>query len=355
MRLLGSGAERRSLSDSMLVRSVLETSTDAFVGVGTDGSIEDWNSAAERLFGVPSGQVVGRPIERLVRRGLLSPPGPDGLGEVLLHASGDVRTSVRARAKHACGREFPVEVSVLRGAGPTGWEARAFVRDLTRWQPVRPATGDRDADARAEQPATPSLEETIALLSSLRPLADLLVLADRDGAVQQACGPALSTIGLDGAKLAGWGWLAALHPDDAPAFESGWREALGAARPVRGTARLGPAGGPYRRYELSAAPVRSLSCELTCWVIAGRDIEESVALKQQLYRFERAIARARGVLDGATAGACSNSASMLGNRSVGSAELPDVPADAAAEPVAEEIVAAALEVPPAGAAAPADL
>jgi PAS domain S-box-containing protein len=162
VRVLGSSTARRSLSDSVLVRAVLETSSEAFVGVGTDGAIEDWNTAAQRLFGLQRDQVIGRSIDRLVHKGCLSPPGEDGLAQVLLHPpSAEVRTTMRARARHASGREFPVLISLLRGAGPSGWSVRAFVRDPSERQ--APEQDSPPEEARLERlPDALSPEEQLS-------------------------------------------------------------------------------------------------------------------------------------------------------------------------------------------------
>ncbi len=109
--------------------------------------------------------------------------------------------------------------------------------------------------------------------------------------------------------MLGWGWLEAVDPAERSAFETGWREALAAARPVRAVVGLRGTDGRCRRFELRAAPLRNLAGELVAWVVVGRDVEEPAVLAERLRRSEQATAEARRALDGA--GAAIRSASGL--------------------------------------------
>ena len=45
--------------------AIVESSRDAIIGVGLDGAIVSWNTGAERLFGYPAGDMIGRGLEVL--------------------------------------------------------------------------------------------------------------------------------------------------------------------------------------------------------------------------------------------------------------------------------------------------
>lgn len=50
---------------SSFLLSVIESSSDAIVGLKPDGIVISWNSGAERIYGCPASEMVGKPITRL--------------------------------------------------------------------------------------------------------------------------------------------------------------------------------------------------------------------------------------------------------------------------------------------------
>jgi PAS domain S-box-containing protein len=63
----GTELVRHALEESEARRAaIIEGSEDAIVGMSLDGTIESWNPAAERTFGYPAGEAVGRPITLIV-------------------------------------------------------------------------------------------------------------------------------------------------------------------------------------------------------------------------------------------------------------------------------------------------
>jgi PAS domain S-box-containing protein len=48
--------------------AIVKSSVDALIGLDLDGNITSWNPAAERLFGYPEADMVGRPVSLLVPR-----------------------------------------------------------------------------------------------------------------------------------------------------------------------------------------------------------------------------------------------------------------------------------------------
>lgn len=45
---------------------ILENASDAIIGQGADGLVEGWNRAAERIFGYPAAEAIGRPLQTLI-------------------------------------------------------------------------------------------------------------------------------------------------------------------------------------------------------------------------------------------------------------------------------------------------
>jgi diguanylate cyclase (GGDEF)-like protein/PAS domain S-box-containing protein len=117
-------------------RALVEAAPDAFVTVDEHGAVVAWNPAAERLFGQPADETLGRPFEEVLPE--RPEAGCDRLGITrLLEEPTSAAVSGRVVELDAVGRGgtvFPVEVSVCP------WEAHgrryltAIVRDLTEWR-----------------------------------------------------------------------------------------------------------------------------------------------------------------------------------------------------------------------------
>lgn len=95
-----------------LAATLLDASPDGLLVVDADGVVTIANAEAGRLFGIPSDELVGSPIERLVpiedrerhvalRSGYVTAPGRRGMG-----------AGPRLLAEHSDGTLFPVEVSL---------------------------------------------------------------------------------------------------------------------------------------------------------------------------------------------------------------------------------------------------
>lgn len=62
--------------------------------------------------------------------------------------------------------------------------------------------------------------------------------------------------GLTLEQASGWGWRAAIHPEDLPNLESYWRAVLASGKPGETEARLRRFDGEYRWFLFRAVPVR---------------------------------------------------------------------------------------------------
>jgi len=104
-------------------RLILETATDAFVGVDAQGQIVEWNRQATETFGWSREEAVGKPILATI-----FPPGTLPLEQLITDESA-VGTRVELTALRADGRQFPAEMTIW--AAPKGRGFSAFVHDIT--------------------------------------------------------------------------------------------------------------------------------------------------------------------------------------------------------------------------------
>jgi diguanylate cyclase (GGDEF)-like protein/PAS domain S-box-containing protein len=138
-----------------MMRQLVDSSFDAIVTFGSDGTILSCNRAAERTFGAPARAVVGGPLAALL-------PADHGLSlEALTQAGGSRELDGRDQQ----GRRFPVEASFGRIRLDEKWLGIAILRDIT--------------ERKAQQAAL----ERLALHDALTSLPNRTLLHDR---IQQA-------------------------------------------------------------------------------------------------------------------------------------------------------------------------
>lgn len=112
-------------------RTILETSSDAFIALGVDGRVTDWNQEAERLFGWSEREALGRPLGELIVPPAHRAAHDEGMARFVATGQGPVvnrRTEITGQ--HRDGHEIPIELSISAVATPEGYVANAFVRDI---------------------------------------------------------------------------------------------------------------------------------------------------------------------------------------------------------------------------------
>ncbi|MFC7515037.1 ATP-binding protein [Herbaspirillum sp. GCM10030257] len=119
------------------IRTIIETAQDAFVGVDLNGSITDWNSRAEQMFGWTSKEAIGRPLIQLVvpERFRNSYAGAMNI----FHRTGEINLlnqRLERLVVNRDGKEFPVEVTIgLAGEKDTAFFS-AFLHDISERKKV---------------------------------------------------------------------------------------------------------------------------------------------------------------------------------------------------------------------------
>ncbi|HEX2043411.1 MAG TPA: response regulator [Acidimicrobiales bacterium] len=134
---LGLVLERTRAADALRVseernRTILETASDAFVGMDEQGLIVDWNQRAELMFGWPREEAIGRELAETVIPEDQREAHREGLRRYLRTGSGPVvggRLTFEALRRDAT--RFPVELAVWEVRSPSGCQFNAFVRDIT--------------------------------------------------------------------------------------------------------------------------------------------------------------------------------------------------------------------------------
>ena len=147
---LGVSASER---DSLRLAAIVEWSDDAIVSKDLDGIIQTWNRAAERLFGFPTAEAVGRsikiiiPDERLAEEDMV-------LGRIRAGHTVDHYETVR-RAKDGRLIDVSLTVSPIRLPNGTIIGASKIARDITEQKELR----------RAADEASQAKDHFLAMLS----------------------------------------------------------------------------------------------------------------------------------------------------------------------------------------------
>jgi two-component system sensor kinase FixL len=126
--------QRRRIEREAHLQSILETVPDAMVVIDEHGLIQSFSTAAERLFGWTSSEMLGRNVKALMP----SPyrEGHDGYLERYL-TTGERRIIGMGRVvvgERRDGSTFPMELSVGEMQSDSGRYFTGFVRDLTERQ-----------------------------------------------------------------------------------------------------------------------------------------------------------------------------------------------------------------------------
>jgi PAS domain S-box-containing protein len=125
-------AQETLRESEQLARGIIETALDAFVQVDESGSILNWNSQAERIFGWPRKDALGKNFIELIiaepehgeLKAALDRFVRSGQGQLLGN-----RREIRARRRD--GKDFPAELSVTALRRREGTLFNGFFRDLT--------------------------------------------------------------------------------------------------------------------------------------------------------------------------------------------------------------------------------
>jgi diguanylate cyclase (GGDEF)-like protein/PAS domain S-box-containing protein len=117
--------------DNHRLSAIIASANDAFVSIGNDGQVTEWNAAATEMFGWSRDEVLGRDLSELII--------PEGMRAA--HTAGMARLSsggqpvvlnqrLELTALRRTGVEFPIELNLWR-AQDNPDEFHAFLRDIS--------------------------------------------------------------------------------------------------------------------------------------------------------------------------------------------------------------------------------
>jgi PAS domain S-box-containing protein len=94
----------------------------------------------------------------------------------------------------------------------------------------------------------------------------------------------LDYTGMSFNEIKGWGWAAAIHPEDITDLQERWRAALAQSTSYEAEARMRRADGCYRWFLIQAMPLRDSGGRIIRWYGANTDIEDLKLAQEELQK-----------------------------------------------------------------------
>ncbi|MDP9795364.1 PAS domain S-box-containing protein [Catenuloplanes nepalensis] len=120
------------ITEAIGLRRVLETTTEAFVSMDSDGRVRAWNPAAERLLGWHAAEVIGRVLADTIIPEPLREAHAGGMQRFM--ATGEARVAgerLALPALHRDGHVVTVEVVIWPNKVEGIWWFHAFLHDIS--------------------------------------------------------------------------------------------------------------------------------------------------------------------------------------------------------------------------------
>jgi PAS domain S-box-containing protein len=190
------------------------------------------------------------------------------------------------------GRAYENESRHRRHDGIFRWvQVRVFpLRDtegrISRWLLLQTDVDDRKQAEEALAANERNLNLTINTIPALA------WSARTDGSADFFNRHYLEYVGLSPEQAHGWGWSAAVHPDDLPGLAGVWRNILASGRQGEVEARLRRHDGAYRWFLFRAAPLHDGEGKIVKWFGVNTDIQDRKRAEQALAAGEAELRRA---------------------------------------------------------------
>jgi PAS domain S-box-containing protein len=240
-------------------RLIIETASDAFIGIDEQALITDWNQQAEQIFGWSREEAIGRRLHETIMPPQYRQAHVAGLQHFFTTGEGPVLNKrIEVTALRREGQEFPVELTVWPVRTGQTYRFNAFVHDIT----------DRK---RAEEVVRQS-EERFRILTMQAPVG--IYMTDEDGNCLFVNEGWCKLAGMGGEEAQGQGWLGAIHAEDRQRVFHEWHHATQDGRPFASEYRFHSPEGKVVWLFGSAVALRNDAGEVTGYLGTVTDITE---------------------------------------------------------------------------------
>jgi len=220
---------------------------------------------------------INREAERLAQR-----PAAELLGRSYLELWPDMGDSSIERACREVMAGAPAQQLEYRYRSPLG-DVWLDVRIFPVESGIALAYHDVSAVKRAQQVLVLSEERFRAAVSAV----GVMWTTDIHGRMRGDQPGWRSLTGQTEAQYGGYGWLEAVHPEDAAPTRAAWDHAIAQRRPFDFEHRVRQLSGGWRRYAVRAVPALNADGSIREWVGMHIDVTESRAAAQALLEADR--------------------------------------------------------------------
>jgi diguanylate cyclase (GGDEF)-like protein/PAS domain S-box-containing protein len=249
------------------LRSMIDTAADAYIAIDGAGVVQDWNPAAERMFGWDRGEIIGRELAEHLIPPELRDQHRAGLGRFARDQVARVLgQTLELSALRRDGSRFPIELTIWTSETEGTSVFHAFVRDIS----------DRE---RAQQ-------QLLRHSQAFATISDSVIVTDAEGHVVDANAAAEELFGLSRADMLGR--LPAAH-EDAAAAARRWEEVRASLLEHGGWAGdvSYVRGGMRRVRESTVVPIHDGVGAFVGSVGVSSDVTEKRRLTAELAQSER--------------------------------------------------------------------
>jgi len=256
LMLLASREKRRQAEqEKNTLAAIVESSHDAILSKTLDGTITSWNAGAEKLYGYPAREILGRNVTALA--------GADAAMEIpkilerVRRGSVDYRETVRFTKD---GRQIDVSLTVspIRDEHGTITGASTIARDIT-------------ARKKSEQKLRES-EERFRMMADTAPV--MIWVSGPDALCTFFNRQWLEFTGRKTEQEMGMGWTEGVHPEDYSRCLDVYRSAIVSRQPFSMEYRLRRADGDYRWIDSNGVPRLMPNGDLAGYIGSCLDITE---------------------------------------------------------------------------------
>lgn len=235
-----------------------KSALDAIITVDGQGTITEFNPAAERIFGYSRRSIVGKDLARLIAPPTAHRSQGASARSLIANYAMIADKPVEGIAIRHDDQEFPVELFITRIGGDEPAAYMLSLRDITERK-------------RAEEELRAS-EQRFRFMAEAMP--QKIFTARPDGVIDYINPQWNDYLGLSFEDINKTGWSSFLHPDDIDHVRDSWKHAITTSEPYQVEQRIRNQDGEYRWHLTIGRAMHDADGKVIKWIGSNTDIED---------------------------------------------------------------------------------